>query len=70
MDGPCESNNSSPKWQNLKFAEISVWKRVSAHLQDFFNVWLFGYFSPKWRGVFSFLWMPTRPHSKQAEVHA
>lgn len=26
MEGSCERR---PKWQNLKFAEISVWRRVS-----------------------------------------
>lgn len=35
MEGPCETSNSSPKWQNLKFPEISVWKRVSDHFQVF-----------------------------------
>lgn len=29
MEGACENIISSPKWQNLKFAEISVWRRVS-----------------------------------------
>lgn len=61
MDG-----SSQRKWQNLKFAEISVWRRVS----DLFFMLCFGrvgfvffpLFSPTWtqiRGVVhTFLWVP------------
>lgn len=48
MGGPCERNNSSPKWRNLKFAEISVWKRVSDHFQAFCR---FVISVPHWRGI-------------------
>lgn len=37
MEGSCER---SPKWQNLKFAEISVWRRVSGLFLPFY----LGYF--------------------------
>lgn len=64
--GPGETSNSSPKWQNLKFAEISVWRRVSDHFQAF------GYFIFQRRGILSlcgcmhsFGWLI---HCKQAEA--
>lgn len=58
--------SSERKWQNLKFVEISVWRRVS----DLFFMLCFGrvgfvfspFFSPTWiqiRGVVhTFLWVP------------
>lgn len=33
MEGPCETIKSGAKWQNLKFAEISAWRRVSDHFK-------------------------------------
>ncbi len=73
MEGACESNNSNPKWQNLKFAEISVWKRVRDHFQAFCRL-VISNLSPMWRGtlcvVHAFLWMPPNLHCKQAEAHA
>lgn len=41
MEGFCETNNFSPKWQSLKFAEILVWRGVSDHFQhlDIVVIW-------------------------------
>lgn len=60
MEGPCER---SLQWQNLKFAEISVWRRVSDLL--FHALLVIPSFISTWtsvRGVVhAFLWVPADP---------
>lgn len=66
MEGFCETNNFSPKWQSLKFAEILVWRGVSDHFQHLDIVVIWYICLTEESAVHTFLRVRTSLHRKKA----